>query len=102
MSANLRLSEGELVEVRRVLREHLPGSVAVHVFGSRAGGEPKPWSDLDLVLEGESALPICVIAELAEAFDESPLSFKVDLVDRKTVSGAFGAIIDAHKVALSI
>lgn len=102
MSHHLQLSEGELAEVRRVLQKHLPSSVAVHVFGSRAGGIPKPWSDLDLVLEGEGALPIDVLAELGEAFDESALSFKVDLVDRKTVGGAFGAIIDALKIALPI
>jgi predicted nucleotidyltransferase len=94
------LSESELADARRVLQEHLPRSVAVHVFGSRAGGNPKPWSDLDLVLEG--ALPIDVLAELGEGFDASALAFKVDLIDRKTVSNGFGAIIDAQKIALRI
>ncbi|MFD2580462.1 hypothetical protein ACFSTD_21530 [Novosphingobium colocasiae] len=40
-------------------------------------------------------MPLSLMAELAEAFEESPLPFKVDLVDRATVNAAFGAIIDA-------
>ena len=39
-------------------------------------------------------------AELAEAFDESALPWKVDLVDRATVSEAFGRIIDAGRIAV--
>jgi predicted nucleotidyltransferase len=102
VSQHLQLSESELSEVRRVLCEHLPSSIVVHVFGSRAGGNPKPWSDLDLVLEGEGPLAGDLLAELAEAFDESALAYKVDVVDRKTVSDAFGAIIDAHKIGFPL
>ena len=52
-------------------------------------------SDLNLALEADSALPIALLAELAEACDESSLPFKVDLVERRTVSERFGAILDA-------
>lgn len=98
--AGLALAEAELAQVRAILRAHLPPGVQAAVFGSRAGGRPKPWSDLDLVLEGDAPLPLSLIAALAEAFDESALPWKVDLVDRRTVSAAFGAIIDAARVAL--
>lgn len=40
------------------------------------------------------------ISLLADAFDESLLRYKVDLVDRLGVSDAFGAIVDATKVPL--
>ncbi len=93
----LALNEAELAEVRSILAMHLPAEVRVDVFGSRAGGRVKPYSDLDLVLEGSSALPPALIGTLAEAFDESLLPFKVDLVDRKAVSDGFGAIVDAIK-----
>lgn len=91
------LTPGELAEVQAILAAHLPPGVAVGVFGSRAGGTPKPWSDLDLVLEGDGPLPLALLASLAEAFDESALPWKVDLVDRRAVSAAFGAIIDAGR-----
>lgn len=96
----VHLDASELATVKRILAEHLPAGVRAVVFGSRAGGKPKPWSDLDLSLEGPAPLPLELLARLAEAFDESPLPWKVDLVDRRAVSDAFGRIIDITKIAL--
>jgi predicted nucleotidyltransferase len=98
MTATIAISAVELAEVRRVLARHLPVGARVGVFGSRAGGSPKPWSDLDLVIDGAGPLPLQLQAELAEAFDESALAWKVDLVDRNAVSAAFGRIIDATRI----
>ena len=69
MSHALALTAEELAEVRRILAAHLPIGTRAWVFGSRAGGRPKPWSDLDLVLEGTEPLSLEVTAALAEAFD---------------------------------
>lgn len=95
-----QLDAAELALVKKILAEYLPPRVEVAVFGSRAAGKPKRFSDLDLVLEGPEPLPLALLAQLAEAFDESLLPWKVDLIDRKTVNDAFGCIIDATKVAL--
>lgn len=100
MTATLALAPHELAEVRAILAAHLPPGVTAGVFGSRAGGTPKPWSDLDLVLAGPEPLPLSLIAALLEAFDESALPWKVDLVDRRMVSAPFGRIIDASRVEL--
>lgn len=100
MTARLHLSDQELAEVRTILRQCLPDGATVRVFGSRAGGRPKPWSDLDLALLGADELPISLMAALREAFDESALPWKVDLVDCRTVSPEFAAIIDRDGVPL--
>lgn len=100
MTGTLALDAAELAEVRAILARHLPAGITAWVFGSRAGGRPKPWSDLDLALDGGAPLPLPLLAELAEAFDESPLPWKVDLVDRASVSEAFGRIIDAGRLPL--
>lgn len=96
----LALDQSQLEEVRAILNAHLPSDVAVGVFGSRAGGRIKRFSDLDLVLEAEEELSLATLSALAEAFDESLLPFKVDLVDRRAVSESFGAIVDATKQPL--
>lgn len=96
----LAITPDELAQVQAILTRVLPADVRAGVFGSRARGNPKPWSDLDLVLEGQGPLPLSLMAELAEAFDESALPWKVDLVDRASVGDAFGRIIDAATVAL--
>ena len=94
------LNDAELGDVRAILAAHLPADTRVSVFGSRAGGAVKPWSDLDLVFESEKPLTLAVMAALREAFDESALAWKVDLIDRRTVSEAFGALIDRSAVPL--
>lgn len=99
MNPKLALIENEYAVVHAILQMYLPGSVTVHVFGSRASGLTKPWSDLDLVLEDRQSLPLSLIATLAEAFEESALPWKVDIVDRMTVSDGFGHLIDQSKVA---
>lgn len=96
----LALDQAELDLVRAILAAHLPQGVMVSVFGSRAAGHVKPWSDLDLVFEGEQPLSLATMAALREAFDEAALRWKVDLVDRRTVSEAFGLLIDQTAVAL--
>ena len=96
----LALSGEELSVVKAILRAHLPNSVTVHVFGSRAVGQPKAWSDLDLLLEAAAPVPLSTIATLTEAFEESELPWKVDIVDRRTISEGFGRLIDQSKVAL--
>lgn len=77
----------------RILTEHLPEAVEVYVFGSRAGGRPRRVSDLDILLDAKRPISPEVILDLKEAFDESDLPWKVDLIDRQAISERFfGAI----------
>jgi type I restriction enzyme S subunit len=85
--------------VDKILEQHIPG-YAVWAFGSRARGVAKPYSDLDLCVVSERPLGLDVGAALAEAFSESDLPWKVDVVDWATTSEAFRQIIQAHKVVL--
>ena len=103
MKANslIAVDTREMAIIRDIVARHLPEDVQAPVFGSRAGGKPKPWSDLDLVLEGASPLSLSLMAELAEAFDDSELPWKVDIVDRSAVSKGFGEIIDRDKIPLA-
>ena len=99
---SVALAPDEEAIVRAILDRILPAGMQVFVFVSRARGNPKPWSDLDLVLEtGDGPVPLTLLAELAEAFDESALSWRADLVDRACVAPDFGRIIDAGKVAFA-
>ena len=100
MTARLALTDMERVTVLEILHAHLPAETKIHVFGSRATGQCKPWSDLDLAIEAPTPLSLSTLASLAEAFDESSLRWKVDLVDRRTVSKEFGAMIDLNKISL--
>ncbi len=102
MSVTPALTAAEAATVRRILHKHLPAGTRVHVFGSRAAGRARPNSDLDLVLDAGAELPLGVIAQLREAFDESVLPWSVDLVDRATVSEAFARIIDESRLSFDL
>lgn len=62
--------------VVRPLRDH---GARVWLFGSRARGDHKPFSDIDIMVESNVDLR-GPISEIQEILTESSLPFKVDLV----------------------
>ncbi|MFA7404074.1 MAG: nucleotidyltransferase domain-containing protein [Pelobacteraceae bacterium] len=89
----LDLSPEQLVEVRRILQFHVPGRT-VRAFGSRVQGNAKPFSDLDLAVMGDASLDFRQLTALKDAFAESNLPFRVDVVDWAATSEAFRGIIE--------
>ncbi|MGD9896386.1 MAG: nucleotidyltransferase family protein [Candidatus Methylacidiphilaceae bacterium] len=87
--------------IRSLLRRYLPER-EVWAFGSRVAGEQRAYSDLDLVILGEGPIGIDRLAELAEAFSESDLPWKVDLLDWAELSGPFRERIRERKVVLQL
>jgi predicted nucleotidyltransferase len=79
----------------RIVPEH-----EVWVFGSRARRSAKTYSDLDLAIIGAGPVSLALMGELSEAFEESALPFKVDLVDWASTSDSFRAIIEAGRVLI--
>lgn len=57
----------------------------VKIFGSRAKGNFKSNSDIDLVVYGEK-ITEKLLLHIASELDELPTPYKFDLVDYKTVS----------------
>ncbi len=83
----------QLLEVSEILEEYVPGW-EVRAFGSRVTGRTKPWSDLDLAIVGPEPMGLRKWGRLVEAFQESTLPFRVDVLDWHDVSPSFQAIID--------
>ena len=94
----LDLTPAQQTLVCRIVDAHLERR-RVRVFGSRAHGPAKPFSDLDLLVLGP-ALAASLRGTLEEAFDESDLPFRVDIVEAATVSAEFRALIEPQAVAL--
>ena len=66
----------------RVIRAHLAGrNVHVRLFGSRARGNARPWSDIDVAIQADPALHAGVLPTLREALEESNCLLNVDVVD---------------------
>ena len=60
----------------------------------------KDHSDLDLAIVGDGPLDFRTKTLLEEAFEESDLPFRVDVVDWATVSEGFHAVIGRGYVVL--
>ena len=95
----IELNPQDWEEVKRILGRFIPG-LEVWAFGSRAKLNAKPYSDLDLAVISRHPLPIATMAALREAFDESDLTIKVDVVDWVTTKDQFRKIILENKVVV--
>ena len=88
----LDLQKEELEIVKNIIKKYIPDKI-VWVFGSRINGKAKPFSDLDLVIVDEKPLDFQLFVELKNAFEESDLAIKVDLVEWINLSDSFRNII---------
>jgi predicted nucleotidyltransferase len=76
ITAQTGLPHSVLTQVIDVLRHHPEVERAV-MFGSRAKGNARPNSDIDLALYG--AIPTLVLQRIAEELDELPTPYLFDL-----------------------
>lgn len=93
MSDSFGLSPTECKVVADILNDLLPCEAKVFVFGSRARGSERPRSDLDLAVDYEGPLSREIWHRLLNAFEDSELPMRVDIVDIRAVSPTFLAMI---------
>jgi uncharacterized protein len=102
MTRTIDLPQEDLAILRGVLHAYLPPETGVFVFGSRATGVARRYSDLDPALAGEAPLDADLLSRLKDALSESDLTIKVDLVDLRAVDPAFRRIIEGEMVRLAL
>ena len=95
------VAESHLETIKRILAEYA-GDFEVRAFGSRGNGTAKEHSDFDLAIVGKSKIERRVKMLLREAFEESDLPFRVDVIDYNTISEAFRAVIDENYEVIQI
>lgn len=83
-----------------ILKEYIPGK-EVWAFGSRVNGKAKKFSDLDLVIVSDIPLNRKVLINLEEAFQESDLPIRVDILEFCKASAEFQEIIKANYIIIN-
>jgi predicted nucleotidyltransferase len=69
-----------------------------YLFGSRATGKARSFSDVDICYKEE--IPAEIIARIAAEFDDSDLPFKVDIVGFANMDEPFKERIQQEMVAI--
>ena len=83
------LSAEHRAQVLDIIRRRLPDA-RVWVYGSRAKGRARRYSDLDLMLDADGQpIPLNIMGDLDEDFDESDLPIIVDLHDLALTEARF-------------
>jgi type I restriction enzyme S subunit len=88
------LNPNYMKTVGRILAEHVP-ECEVWAFGSRVTWTAKDYSDLDVAIVGKERIPGETLAAVREAFEESDLPFRVDVLDWRAITPEFRKVIEA-------
>ncbi|GAB6066984.1 nucleotidyltransferase domain-containing protein [Methylothermus subterraneus] len=98
-AAKLPLDPRDAAAIQRLLQPWLERFKAqLILFGSRARGDFCPASDIDVAIKAESPLPPWLLAEMRELMENSPLPFKVDLIDYARAPEDLKRAIDAEGI----
>lgn len=101
MQPEIQISTDELQIIKGILQQALPQQAKIWIFGSRATGKAKRYSDADLAIDiNGKNLDLQTLGILDVLFEESDLPWKVDIVDYNNVSTNFRSIIDNEKQLL--
>ena len=91
------LTKEEYIILESILYEYSRSILSVKMFGSRATGQYKKTSDIDLSISFRND----IISQLRDAFYYSSLSYTVDILDYEKISGsAIQKVIDRDGVIL--
>ena len=85
----LDLNQHELLIVTDIFKAILNDPAEVYVFGSRAKDTARKYSDLDLLIKADQAINYLSLSQLEEAFSESDLPYRTDIIDWHTVNEDF-------------
>jgi len=87
------IAEGHLETIKLLLAQHVP-DCEVRAFGSRVTGRAKSYSDLDLAVVCQQPVDADRLRHLKEAFEESTVPFRVDVLDWNGISKSFCKVIE--------
>ena len=85
----MQKAKQDLTLVEKNIDDNEIPNYKVIIFGSRVTGTAKPYSDIDMAVISKDGLDKNKLWELREAFEESDLPFRVDILDWHRLSKSF-------------
>ncbi len=79
--------------IKKIIFQHLsPNEYHIFLFGSRASGTHRKWSDYDIGILGKEEIPAPIITQIEEGLDQSNIPYVVEVVDFNCVSDRFKSV----------
>jgi len=95
----LAITKQQRQTVRNILTRIIPGA-DYFAFGSRLRPRHHLYSDLDIAIKAPKRIPLAQLSALEEAFADSDLPFRVDIVDMQRASPDFQRLVEDSHVRL--
>lgn len=96
------LKQHHLQITKNILAKHLDlNQYHTFIFGSWANNTNRPYSDIDIGLEGPRPVPQNTIFQIKNAFEDSDLPYFVDVIDFTTTSETFQKVAKQHTIPLN-
>lgn len=101
MTKNFGISDKDYQIIKSQLSQWLKPfeKYQIFIFGSRAKGKEKKYSDLDLWIESQPALTKHDIVKFAKKMEDSEISIKIDIVTPETCLEEYKDRILAEKTS---
>lgn len=95
----INVADEQMEMIRAILAQYVPDA-EVRAFGSRTDGTARKHSDLDVAIVGDKKMEFSTLNRLREAFEDSELPFRVDVLDWHSISESFRSVIAKHYIVL--
>ena len=90
LEQGIMIDNNTLGVIKKIVELYLPDdSYKAFVFGSRATGSSRLFSDIDLGILGPKSIPSKNYIGLTQALEDSDLPYRTDVVDFSSVSDKF-------------
>lgn len=77
-------------EIKKIVFSYLdPKKDKIFIYGSRARGGDRKFSDVDIGIVSKRKLDTLTLSNIEEAFEESDIPYTVEVVDFNTVTSDF-------------
>ncbi len=87
--------------IKDTVYKYLPAdSYEVFLFGSRAEGTNRKWSDADIGILGQEKVPGDKLIEIESELSESDIPYLVEVVDFKSVTPEFAKTALSSRIDL--
>lgn len=76
--------------IRNTVRQYLPNSTYhLFIFGSRAQGTYRKYSDFDVAIDGPEKVPSHTMGKIRSELEDTDVPYVIDLVDLNQTSDGF-------------